>query len=75
MALDFGDSMNGMIAVSIDAGNGISFRDFSFNYTSRRQSSEIVVIGEEVIIERGTHEELLAKNGEYATLYKSQFRD
>lgn len=40
-----------------------------------RNAHEIVVIGEEGIIERGTHEELLAKNGEYAKLYRSQFRE
>ena len=40
-----------------------------------RNANEIVVIGEEGIAERGTHEELLAKGGEYAVLYNSQFRD
>lgn len=40
-----------------------------------RNAHEIVVIGEEGIIERGAHEALLAKGGEYAKLYRSQFRD
>ena len=40
-----------------------------------KNADEIVVIGEEGITERGTHEELLAKNGEYARLYRSQFRE
>ena len=40
-----------------------------------RNAHEIVVIGEHGIIERGTHEALLSKGGEYAVLYKSQFRD
>lgn len=40
-----------------------------------RSAHEIVVIGEEGIIERGTHERLLASGGEYAKLYNSQFRN
>jgi ATP-binding cassette subfamily B protein len=40
-----------------------------------RNAHEIVVIGEEGIIERGAHEALLAKGGEYAKLYRSQFKD
>ncbi len=36
-------------------------------------ADEIVVIGESGILERGTHEELLLKDGEYAKLYKYQF--
>ncbi len=40
-----------------------------------RSAHEIVVIGEEGIIERGAHKALLEAGGEYAKLYKSQFRD
>lgn len=40
-----------------------------------RNAHEIVVIGEEGIIERGTHKALLDAGGEYAKLYKSQFRE
>jgi ATP-binding cassette subfamily B protein len=40
-----------------------------------RNADEIVVIGEEGILERGTHEQLLSKGGEYAKLYHSQFRE
>lgn len=39
-----------------------------------RDADEIIVIDETGITERGTHEELLAKNGVYAGLYNSQFR-
>jgi ATP-binding cassette subfamily B protein len=40
-----------------------------------KNAHEIVVIGEEGIIERGAHDALLAHGGEYAKLYKSQFRN
>ncbi len=39
-----------------------------------RNADEIVVIGEEGIIEQGAHEQLLSAGGEYAKLYNSQFR-
>ena len=40
-----------------------------------KNADEIIVIGEEGVLERGTHEQLLQKGGEYAALYKSQFRE
>lgn len=39
-----------------------------------KNADEIIVIDEDGIVERGTHEELLLRNGAYAKLYKSQFR-
>ena len=39
-----------------------------------RNADEIIVVGEDGIAEKGTHEDLLAKGGEYARLYKSQFK-
>ncbi len=36
-------------------------------------ADEILVINDGQIVEKGNHQELLAKNGAYATLYKSQF--
>ena len=38
-----------------------------------RNASRILVMKEGKIIEQGTHEELLARNGFYANLYRSQF--
>lgn len=40
-----------------------------------RNADEIIVIDEEGILEKGTHEELMEKGREYAKLYNSQFRD
>ncbi len=38
-----------------------------------RSADQILVMGRGAIVERGTHEELLALGGEYAKLYRSQF--
>ena len=40
-----------------------------------KNADEIVVIGEEGIMEKGTHEQLLAADGEYKKLYSYQFRN
>ena len=37
-------------------------------------ADEIAVVDENGIIERGTHDELIAKGGEYARLYSYQFK-
>ena len=39
-----------------------------------KNAKRIVVLSEEGIVESGNHEELMAKNGEYAKLYNMQFR-
>lgn len=39
-----------------------------------KNADEIVVIDKEGILEQGTHDELLSKNGEYKKLYDYQFR-
>ncbi|MBQ7700148.1 MAG: ABC transporter ATP-binding protein [Clostridia bacterium] len=43
--------------------------------TTIRNADEIIVMDDTGIKERGTHKELLAKNGIYAELYNSQFRE
>jgi ATP-binding cassette subfamily B protein len=40
-----------------------------------KNADEIAVISDGVVIERGTHEDLLCKDGEYAKLYKLQFKE
>ena len=40
-----------------------------------RNADKILVLRDGDIVESGTHEELLAKNGFYAELYNSQFED
>lgn len=40
-----------------------------------KNADEIVVLDKEGIVERGTHDELLARGGEYKKLYDYQFRD
>ena len=39
-----------------------------------KNADEIVVIDKSGIVERGSHDELIAKNGEYARLYSYQFK-
>ena len=39
-----------------------------------KNADEIIVITDDGIAERGTHEQLLAKGGIYANLYQYQFR-
>jgi ATP-binding cassette subfamily B protein len=38
-----------------------------------RNADQILVVDDGGIVERGTHDELLALNGEYADLYRTQF--
>ena len=40
-----------------------------------RSADKILVLNHGDIVEQGTHEELLAKNGFYAELYNSQFEE
>ena len=40
-----------------------------------KNADEIIVLTEKGVQERGTHEELLAKDGIYASLYRYQFRE
>ena len=40
-----------------------------------KNADEIVVLDKDGIVERGTHEELIAKEGEYKKLYDYQFRE
>ena len=39
-----------------------------------KNADEIIVLTNEGIVERGTHDYLMSLNGEYATLYRYQFK-
>lgn len=39
-----------------------------------RNADEIIALKDGEVVERGTHDELIKKNGFYASLYNSQFR-
>jgi ABC-type multidrug transport system fused ATPase/permease subunit len=41
--------------------------------TTVRDADQIVVISEGIVAENGTHEQLIARNGIYAALYRTQF--
>lgn len=40
-----------------------------------RNADEILVLEQGYIVERGSHADLLARNGRYAELYRTQFQD
>jgi len=40
-----------------------------------READRILVVERGLIVERGTHHELLAAGGRYAELYETQFED
>lgn len=44
----------------------------SHRFSTVRLADRIIVLGNGKVIEDGTHTELIAENGEYATMYKSQ---
>ena len=43
--------------------------------SSVRNADEIIILRNGRIVERGTHEELLAQKGEYYDIFKAQYKD
>jgi ATP-binding cassette subfamily B multidrug efflux pump len=46
----------------------------SHRVSSARLASKVIVVDDGIIVEEGTHEQLLAKNGAYADLYEKQIQ-
>lgn len=54
--------------------NGRTTLIIAHRFATIKHATRIVVIGEEGILESGTHEELLAQGNHYADLYAAQFK-
>lgn len=58
-----------------DLAKGRTCLTIAHRLSTIRHTDEILVVDQEAIVERGSHDELLKQNGIYADYYRLQFRD
>jgi ATP-binding cassette subfamily B protein len=56
----------------IQASNGKTLLVITHRFITTQNLDKIVVLSEGRLVEMGSHEELLQKKGEYASMYESQ---
>ncbi len=69
------ESESAVQAALAEALNGRTALVIAHRLSTIRAADQILVIEDGLVIERGTHEELLAAHGRYAQLYRTQFAE
>ena len=58
----------------LDLTRGVTTIVISHRFSTVRQADRIIVLGEGRVVESGTHDELIARDGFYSRLYELQYR-